>query len=318
MDMNATGTGKTAVFGTTAKRNLLIGGGLAVVVIVAAGLGVSTFGLYRLGWEGPASSALVRALPYPAATVNGRAIRYADYLDDLDSVRKFFAAQAARGAEVTVPPEAELRAGVMERLVQNAVLTEEAARLGLEASAAEIEDEYAKVVAQGGKEGASLEDELAELYGWTSEDFKERVIRVFLLQKKMEEALKNDPALAGAAETDAKTTLEEIKGGADFAELATDRSRDPGSATRGGDLGFFTKGVMVAEFETAAFALAPGEVSDVVRTPFGFHIIKVEEVEKSGGEVTKVKARHILFSVPGADEYLKEKVAAAKVRKFVE
>ena len=66
--------------------------------------------------------------------------------------------------------------------------------------------------------------------------------------------------------------------GADFAVLAQRYSQDPGSAKRGGDLGFFERGKMAPEFDKAAFALTkPGEVSDVVRTQFGFHIIRLEE-----------------------------------------
>ncbi len=72
---------------------------------------------------------------------------------------------------------------------------------------------------------------------------------------------------------------ERIRGGADFAELAGEHSDDRGTAAEGGDLGFFEQGEMVAGFEEAAFALEPGEVSDPVRTPFGVHVIRVEERE---------------------------------------
>lgn len=66
--------------------------------------------------------------------------------------------------------------------------------------------------------------------------------------------------------------------GADFAALARANSDDPGSAERGGDLGFFSRGKMAAAFEAAAFELKqPGELSDVVKTDFGFHIIRLEE-----------------------------------------
>lgn len=66
--------------------------------------------------------------------------------------------------------------------------------------------------------------------------------------------------------------------GADFAALAQQYSQDPGSARRGGDLGFFERGKMAPEFDKAAFALTtPGAMSDVVRTQFGFHIIRLEE-----------------------------------------
>jgi peptidyl-prolyl cis-trans isomerase C len=77
-------------------------------------------------------------------------------------------------------------------------------------------------------------------------------------------------------EDEAKEVEKELKAGADFAELAKKKSKDPG-ASDGGDLGFFTKDQMVPEFSAVAFSLQPGQVSDPVKTQFGWHVIKVEE-----------------------------------------
>ncbi len=92
----------------------------------------------------------------------------------------------------------------------------------------------------------------------------------------------NEEVVAEAKEK-AEALLARIQKGEDFATLAKAESNDPGSAPQGGDLGFFGKGVMDPAFEDATFALKKGEVSDVVRSSFGFHIIKLEDI--SGGKV---------------------------------
>jgi peptidyl-prolyl cis-trans isomerase D len=84
------------------------------------------------------------------------------------------------------------------------------------------------------------------------------------------------------ARAKAEEVLAKLKGGEDFAELAREYSKDPGSADKGGDLGFFGRGDMVPEFEAAAYALNVGEVSDLIETSFGYHLIKLAAVE--GGE----------------------------------
>jgi len=84
-----------------------------------------------------------------------------------------------------------------------------------------------------------------------------------------------DAAAKAASRAKAEDILTQVKAGKDFAALAKENSQDPGSAVNGGDLGYFRQGQMVGPFNEVAFKLAPGTVSDVVETQFGFHIIKV-------------------------------------------
>lgn len=79
----------------------------------------------------------------------------------------------------------------------------------------------------------------------------------------------------------AESVLAEIKAGKDFAELATKYSEDEASAKQGGDLDYFAKGRMVPEFDAAAFSMAPGTVSDLIKTQYGFHIIKVVDKKEA-------------------------------------
>lgn len=83
------------------------------------------------------------------------------------------------------------------------------------------------------------------------------------------------------AKEKADAILKRVKGGEDFAEVAKKESTCPSSAN-GGDLGYFAKGQMVPAFESAAFALKPGEISDVVETQFGYHVIKLTDKKPAG------------------------------------
>ena len=91
------------------------------------------------------------------------------------------------------------------------------------------------------------------------------------------------------ARSEADSLLGEIQGGSNFEELAQLHSDDIGSAELGGDLGWFRRGMMVTEFDEAAFSMRDGQVSDIVQTEFGYHIIKIER--SRAGEK---RGRHIL------------------------
>jgi peptidyl-prolyl cis-trans isomerase C len=75
----------------------------------------------------------------------------------------------------------------------------------------------------------------------------------------------------------AQAVLKRVKAGEDFAKIALAHSDDIGSKAKGGDLGYFSTGQMVPPFERAAFFTAPGEISDIVETKYGYHVIKVED-----------------------------------------
>jgi peptidyl-prolyl cis-trans isomerase C len=117
-------------------------------------------------------------------------------------------------------------------------------------------------------------------------------------------------------EDEAKAALARIKGGEDFAKVATELSKDP--SADGGDLGWFTKDRMVPEFSDAAFKLKKGEVSEPVKTQFGWHIIKIEDVRtKSFPPFEQVKdqaARYV--SQKAESEAIAQLHSAAKIELF--
>jgi peptidyl-prolyl cis-trans isomerase C len=123
---------------------------------------------------------------------------------------------------------------------------------------------------------------LQDLEAWAQTSYKAN-------SKKYEqpEQVRASHILIRTAEPDAKVKaeaiLKELRNGADFSKLAKDKSQDPGSAAKGGDLGFFARGRMIKPFEDTAFGMSKaGDISEVIESPFGFHIIRLDEKKPAG------------------------------------
>ncbi|MCM3639381.1 peptidylprolyl isomerase [Sporosarcina luteola] len=137
-----------------------------------------------------------------------------------------------------------------------------------------------------------------------SEKFFEKNVKSQMIQKKMIESLKvSDEEIAKGVERakteiharhivvkdedTAKEVLAKVKDGGDFAELAKEYSTEPVAEQTGGDLGWFGPGKMVQEFEDAAYSLKKGEISEPVKTSFGYHIIEMLDTRKAETEKTE-------------------------------
>ncbi len=120
-------------------------------------------------------------------------------------------------------------------------------------------------------------------------------------------------------EAEANELLKQIKDGGDFAKLATEKSKDSGSAKQGGDLGYFTRNVMVKPFADAAFGMKAGEISSKpVKTDFGYHIIKVEDRRKSSAPPLAEVKEQIQAQVGQelVTQLVKDIESKAKIEKF--
>jgi parvulin-like peptidyl-prolyl isomerase len=150
------------------------------------------------------------------------------------------------------------------------------------------------------------------------------------LQQKMKATdAEVDAYLAAHTEADvdkanrakADEVLKRLRAGEDFAKMAAEFGSD-GTKDRGGDLGWFGPSDMDPDFSKAAYALKPGEISEVVQTRFGFHIIKLEErkteTNKEGKSEEKLHARHILISDPNNNPFGPPQTSREKARMAVE
>jgi peptidyl-prolyl cis-trans isomerase C len=281
-------------------------------------------------------------LPEVIARVNGETINKAEFEKAIKNV------EGRAGGQVPAEQRDRVYRGVLDQLIAYRLLMQETKSRKIEVPETDVdarvaqikqqfpsEDEFKKVLAQQNltveqlREDAKSDMRVAKMlesevnskvavqpqqvntfYQENPDKFQqpERVRASHILIRTEENA---DAKTKEAAKAKATDLLKQVKAGGDFAALAKEHSQDPGSAVQGGDLGFFQQGQMVGAFERAAFALRPGEVSDIVETPFGFHIIKMAEKQPARTvPIDEVK--------PQIEQFLQNQQRQQKTQAFIE
>ncbi len=299
----------------------LIGGAVAVFLLVFG------FGLYRYNWHGGVTQLVTTVLPYPAAIVEGRIIRYSEYQDDVNVLQRFYEAERGRAAQGSVfPTEAEIKARVLDRLIKDqlafvladryhVVVTSEDARSAYETT---ILDQSALGTSTGkAKAEAQAADTLDKMYGLRPSEFKNRVLHPFLVRQRLETAIQNDEALNAEKKKKAEAALAELKAGKAFKDVAMAYSEDTNVAATGGERGMIGRGLLAPDVEAAAFALKPGETSGVVKSPLGYHVLRVTDRQEINGQITRVQLEEILVRPIQIDDYLEAQKKTASITVFV-
>jgi peptidyl-prolyl cis-trans isomerase C len=257
-----------------------------------------------------------------AATVNGVVIKDADVDAKVNAYMERAAAQ--------IPPtmveqyKTQIRGQALESMIVEQLLTEQVKKAGINITEKDVDDKLNEIIAaQPG--GMTMESFKAMLVaqGQSFDVVKEQIKKTIGYEKLLGTVEVNDadvkafynenkedfnkpeqvkashilikvaptatPEEKAAAKAKIDGLLKQVKAGGDFAALAKENSDCP-SKTNGGDLGFFDKGSMVPEFANAAFAMKAGQISNVVETQFGYHIIKVTD-RKEGGMMSFDKAK---------------------------
>ncbi len=292
--------------------------------------------------QSPPPQPVPAQLPEVVARVNGEAISKADFDEAVKEL------EASAGQPVPAAQRNEVLRGVLDQLIGYRLLVQETksrkitvADTELDARIAEIrkqfptEEAFKQVLTQRsltveklrsdarddllvskmlqaelGTKTAVTPAQVTEFYQQNPGQFEqgERVRASHILIAFPENA---DTAAKQAAKVKAEGVLKDVKSGKDFAALAKVNSQDPGSAPNGGDLGFFQQGQMVPAFDAVAFKLAPGEISDLVETNFGYHIIKV--AEKSAARTVPLDDVR-----PQLEQYLEGQNRQLQTQAFVE
>ncbi|WP_066633039.1 peptidylprolyl isomerase [Desulfolucanica intricata] len=234
---------------------------------------------------------------------------------------------------------------VLNYLITEKIVNQEAKKQNISISEADLNKELEKVKEYYGSEENF--NQYLEQSGISLEDLKEDLAINLKIEKLLEPqiSIKEDEIkeyfeankaqfaqeeqvsvrhILVDSEAVAKEVKEKLTKGEDFAELAKEYSSDTSNKEQGGYLGFIKRGEMVAEFEQAAFSLSKGEISDPVKTEYGYHIIKSEEkkaAKEANYEDSKDDVKSILFDQKAEalfSTWLQEKYEAADIENFLD
>lgn len=183
---------------------------------------------------------------------------------------------------------AQAREDVLEGMIDSVLVEQGSGQLGLSLSDDEVERQLEADVAAGG--GQEAFEEWLRATAQTRDDYKEMLRQSMLSQRVMEAVTGEVPSEAEQVharlimvdtEEKAQEILDQFQAGTDFVALARQHSLDVATRENGGDVGWFPRGLVAPELETAAFSLQPGQVSDIVYLGEGYHIIQVIERQPS-------------------------------------
>jgi parvulin-like peptidyl-prolyl isomerase len=240
-----------------------------------------------------------------AAFVNSEAISLAAFEAE---IARFEAAQAELGIDLATL--GDYRAEVLDQLIDLSLLAQFATSQGMELSEAELDE---RLQAAGGAAA-----------GYTADEFRSSLRREILAAKAvgaitdvMPVQIEHTSArhILVTTREEAEALLEELANGADFSTLAVIHSRDPSTRPAGGELGWFPRGLLtMPEVEEIAFSLQPGEVSGVIESALGFHILEVlgREDRPLVGEMLTY------YRVAAVEQWLSEQRQRSEIEVFVE
>jgi peptidyl-prolyl cis-trans isomerase C len=283
---------------------------LVEFVVIALCFSSIAFAENQTAGEAKAEPAAAEPLlnPENAAIVNGKAIPYDDFAVELDMQRRRIEQQGQRIPDQMLPL---LRARVLESLVNLELLYQESVKRNIKVSDEDIDKEVAEIKGRF-KDPGQFDSALAGMK-MSEADLRQQIAQRSVIQQLLDIEVTTGGEVSEAEaqafysdnpgyfqqpeqirarhiliKVDEKASVEEkaaarkkieaiqkrIAQGEDFGELAQKESEGP-SSTKGGDLDYFSRGSMVKPFEDAAFALTPNEVSNIVETPYGYHLIQL-------------------------------------------
>lgn len=296
----------------------------AILFVVAVGLltvVVTVVGAYSKHWNNGFVQSFSGVIPFPAVTVNGNWVSYHEFLDRVNALEKSYSTAeglAASGLSAK-PPRDQIEGAVLDRLAKDEIVRQLAAARGVAIEQSAIDAVMRDIVAQSGSE-QEVEAKLQQLYGWTSAVFAQRVVEPFLIRQRLQEKIAMDDTINSAELAKLNAALARVKDQKeDFGTVAGSVNEDQTRTTQG-DWGIFAHGDLDQAVEEVAFALEPGQISDLVRTSEGYHVLKLLEkitADPAKDQGEQVHLAHIFIAAKQLDGWLFEQASSQRVAIFL-
>lgn len=295
------------------RNKVVIISSMIIVAVIVGSIVFSSLLLYRYQSTSNFAYRVSQIVPYPIAQVDGRYVAYENYLFELNYSLFYAENFDQEGVDINSSEGEALVRDLKQRALEKVKLDAMARKLaednGINISEEEIDRQIDSIRNQGGlgNSDQALADVLRTTYNWDINDLR-RSIRLQLLRQALPKTLDTETV------ANAEAAQRELNDGAKFGELAKKYSDDPLSKDANGVIGTIsrTDTALPPEFIEAAFSLEEGEVSDIVESRFGLHIIRINDVDGDQREIA-----HILFQYFDIDQYLRDQLASVEVVDYI-
>lgn len=258
---------------------------------------------------------ITRLFPFPAAFVNYNQISYSQWLKQVLALDKFYQSVNNDSIDLNLPPIEQSDSRIMERLIEEEMLNQFAKQFSIAITKNEIDMELERLFELFGKE--NFINQIEEKYSWNTDEFKEFILEPMLLKNKLSLFLLDHPKNQ-QAKIMAQDVLMKLKNKEDVFENIAQKYSQDDSARNGGQIGYFELSDMNSEIKNAIINLKVGEISEIIKTKFGFHILRIDEILLDDkGEPAKVKISQILIKAIDLNEHMEEFKKKSRIRVLI-
>lgn len=292
----------------------------ALVAIVVAYLSIIGILIYAFGMDNQITQITSRFVPYPAAIIGSKNfIPIKELQDNLRAVRKFYENQDFSDTGLRVDFTTEngqkrllvKKRELLTKLIENKIIEILANARGINITQDEVTKAVNSEITRYGNDEKELVGNMQKLYGWNTEDFKEKLVKPDLYQAALEQYVSDNDSNAAQAKKKIEAAQRVLNDRKDFSEAVKQYSEGD-SVKNGGDLGWFSADQMLPQLSIVAFGLPINKTSDVIESPLGFHIMIIDDKKIEGG-IDKVKIRQIFVKKQNFSDWLVQQEKNIKI-----